>query len=282
MVICIFFDSLFLIQYPKKMNSDNIKKILLIFNSKTFLIAILSVISTYICIRYSILADYPLSIFATAIIFPIVFSINSAYKRREIALGKYSALKSLGTAIFFATRDWLDNPSKENIDKSKSLLEELLRSCKDFFTANIDDLRENESAVYEAFSSLSKFIKNDLRGNGMAVPEVSRCNGHLSQMLNSFEDLKHIYQYATPRSLRSFSSVFITILPILYGPYFAYKAAQYSDYVTYVMPVLFSLVLVSLSNIQDHLDNPFDGMGEDDITINVDQYVSNLNELDSL
>ena len=257
-------------------------KVLLIINIKTAVIAILSVISTYICIHYSITADYPLSIFATAIIFPIVFSINSAYKRREIALSKYSALKSLGTAIFFATRDWLENPSKKNINKSKSLLEELLNACKEFFTGSIDDLRKNEKAVYNVFSSLSRFIKNDLRNNGMGASEVSRVNQYLSKMLISFEDAKHIYQYATPRSLRSFSSVFITILPILYGPYFAYEATQYSDHVTYVMPVLFSLVLVSLSNIQDHLENPFDGVGEDDITINVDQYVSHLDELDSL
>ena len=263
-------------------DSDNMNRIFLIINKKTAAIATLSVISTYICIRYSILADYPLSIFATAIIFPIVFSINSAYKRREIALGKYSALKSLGTAIFFATRDWLDSPSKENINKSKSLLEELLSACKEFFTGSIDDLRENEKAVYNAFSNLSKFIKNDLRKNGMATGEVSRVNQYLSKMLISFEDAKHIYQYATPRSLRSFSSVFITILPILYGPYFAHEAAQYSHHVTYVMPVLFSLVLVSLSNIQEHLENPFDGVGEDDITINVDQYVSHLDELESL
>ena len=270
------------LQTTASTDSDNMDKIFLIINKKTAVIAILSVISTYICIRYSILADYPLSIFATAIIFPIVFSINSAYKRREIALGKYSALKSMGTAIFFATRDWLDKPSKENINKSKSLLEELLSACKDFFTSSSDDLRKNERAVYIAFSGLSIFIKNDLRNNGMGPSEVSRVNQYLSKMLISFEDAKHIYQYATPRSLRSFSSLFISTLPILYGPYFAHEASQYSEYVTYVMPVLFSLVLVSLSNIQDHLENPFDGVGEDDITINVDQYVSHLDELDSL
>ena len=269
-------------QTSASINSYNMNKIFLIINKKTAVIAILSVISTYICIRYSILADYPLSIFATAIIFPIVFSINSAYKRREMALNKYGALKSLGTAIFFATRDWLDNPSKENINKSKSLLEELLSACKEFFTSGTDNLRENERAVYNAFSGISRFIKNDLRKNGMASGEVSRVNSYLSKMLISFEDAKHIHQYATPRSLRSFSSIFITILPILYGPYFAHEASQYSEYVTYVMPVLFSLVLVSLSNIQDHLEDPFDGVGEDDITINVDQYVSHLNELDSL
>jgi len=258
------------------MKSDNIKKILLIFNIKSVLIAILSVISTYICIHYSITADYPLTLIATAIIFPIVFSINSAYKRREIALSKYSALKSLGTAIYFATRDWLNNPSKEIVNKSRELLQDILSACKELFTGSIDDLRENEKAVYNAFSSLSKFIKNDLRNNGLASGEISRVNSYLSKMLIAFEDAKHIFQYSTPRSLRTFSSIFITLLPVLYGPYFAHEAAQYSEYVTYVMPVLFSFVLVSLSNIQSHLENPFDGVGEDDITINVEQYISNL------
>jgi predicted membrane chloride channel (bestrophin family) len=95
-------------------------------------------------------------------------------------------------------------------------------------------------------------------------------------MLLSFEDAKHIFQYRTPRTLRTFSTTFISLLPVLYGPYFAFEASQYSPYVTYVMPVLFSLVLVSLSNIQDHLENPFDGVGEDDIAINVDQFLKRL------
>ena len=64
--------------------------------------------------------------------------------------------------------------------------------------------------------------------------------------------------------------VFITILPPLYGPYFA---QDYSFGLAYVMPVLFSLILVSLDNIQAHLENPFDKVGEYDITINVQQFV---------
>ena len=34
-----------------------------------------------------------------------------------------------------------------------------------------------------------------------------------------------------------------------------------------MMPVLFTTVLVSLDNIQEHLENPFDQIGEDDIVI---------------
>ena len=37
------------------------------------------------------------------------------------------------------------------------------------------------------------------------------------------------------------------------------------------MPVLYSFILVSLDNIQDHLENPFDDVGEDDIRIEVEE-----------
>jgi len=252
------------------------KSIFLIINHKTLVISILAVISTYLCIENGITADYPLTIIATAIIFPIVFSINGAYKRRELALIKYGILKAHGKAIYFVTRDWLENPSEDTLEQSKARLKELFEACRSLFTDKEENIRVNEERVYVAFSDLSKFIKNELRGNGLASGEVSRCNQYLSKMFVAFEDAKHIYQYKTPRTLRTFSSIFITLLPVLYGPYFAAEAAQYSQYVTYVMPVLFSLILVSLSNIQDHLENPFDGIGEDDISINVEQFVARL------
>ena len=247
-----------------------------IINLKTAFITLLSVISTYLCIQFNITADFPLTLIATAVIFPIVFSINGAYKRREAALNKYSILKAHGKAIYLVTRDWLESPSDETLNHAKQKLRSLFAACKNLFSGSVGDIRDNEEHVYQAFSELSRFIKEDLRGGGLSSGEVSRCNQYLSKMFVAFEDAKHIFQYRTPRTLRAFSTLFITILPILYGPYFAFEALEYSREVAYVMPVLFSLVLVSLSNIQHHLENPYDGIGEDDIKINVDEFIERL------
>ena len=97
-------------------------------------------------------------------------------------------------------------------------------------------------------------------------------------MILAFEQIKHIYQYRTPRTLRAFSDFFITILPVLYGPYFANISQGFSDGLTYVMPVLFALILVSLDNIQEHLENPFDQIGQDDVSINAEKFVDRLRE----
>jgi hypothetical protein len=95
-------------------------------------------------------------------------------------------------------------------------------------------------------------------------------------MILAFEQIKHIYQYRTPRTLRAFSDFFITVLPMLYGPYFAHISEDFSAGLTYVMPVLFALVLVSLDNIQEHLENPFDQIGQDDVSINAEKFVDRL------
>ncbi|MCP4898312.1 MAG: hypothetical protein GY906_15165 [bacterium] len=81
--------------------------------------------------------------------------------------------------------------------------------------------------------------------------------------------MKHVYQYRNPRTLRAFSDFFIVVLPIAYGPHFARMAGESSYGLHFIVPVLFSIILVSLDNIQNHLENPFDQIGEDDVTINV-------------
>ena len=95
-------------------------------------------------------------------------------------------------------------------------------------------------------------------------------------MMIAFESIKHIYQYRTPRTLRAYSKVFIYVLPVAYGPYFAEIGTEYTHGLMYVLPVLLTVILVSLDHIQNHLENPFDEVGEDDIVINAEKFVERL------
>ena len=60
---------------------NRLRRILLIINYKTLIITALSIASTYLCLRYEWVADFPLTLIATAIVFPIVFSIGSQTAR---------------------------------------------------------------------------------------------------------------------------------------------------------------------------------------------------------
>lgn len=254
----------------------NLRKIPLIINQKTLVVVILAVISTRLCIQFEILAKFPLTLIGTAIVFPIVFSIGGAYKRRERALAEYGNLKAHGRAIFFATRDWMDESHPESLDRARQVLGDVLATCRTMFIEPEGDVDRNEEDVYRAFSSVSKFIRRELRDKGLASGEVSRCNQFLSKMIIAFENIKHIFQYRTPRTLRTYSELFIVVLPILYGPYFAQLAQDVSPGLEYMMPIFFCVILVSLDNIQSHLENPFDQVGEDDIEINAEKFVERL------
>ncbi len=252
-----------------------IKRTGLIINWKTLIITTLAIASTAFCLHFHIKANFPLTLISTAIVFPIVFSIGGAYKRREVALDEYGSIKAHGRALYFAVSDWLENPPQELKTELKEHLASLLNSCKQIFTHPVSELEQNEKEVYDSFRKLSLFVKG-MRGHGLPSGEASRSNQFLSKMMISFERIKHIYQYRTPRTLRTYSDIFIVILPILYGPHFAENVTSFNYGLQYAVPVLFSVILVALDNIQSHLENPFDQQGEDDVEINVEKFIRNL------
>lgn len=231
--------------------------------------------STWACLRFGVTAEFPLTLIATAVVFPIVFSIGGAYKRRENALDEYGSLKAHGRSIYFAARDWIEEPDPFLLKEVRERLHSLLLACRELFENPIEEMRVREKKIYAAFSQLSLVIRS-FRDAGLATGEVSRCNQYLSRSMLAFESIKHIYQYRTPRTLRAYSKLFVSVLPIAYGPYFAAMAREYSHGLEYLMPVLFTTILVSLDNIQDYLENPFDRVGEDDVAISVERFVEGL------
>jgi hypothetical protein len=130
-----------------------------------------------------------------------------------------------------------------------------------------------EMEFYQIFSRLSAMTK-ELRTNGIQSGEISRMNQYISKMMIAFDNMMVVHHYRTPITLRAYSKVFLYIFPIIYGPYFANTFKTYSANLGYVMPILYSFILVSLDNIQDHLENPFDDIGEDDIRINEKEVIA--------
>lgn len=252
-----------------------LSSLFLVVNRKSLFISLLAVASTWASLRFGVTADFPLTLISTAVVFPIVFSIGHAYKRRENALDEYGAIKAHGRALFFAARDWLPEKNDDRLHHIEIVLSELLLACRDMFKSDRKEMAKHEKRIYGAFSHLSQFVKR-MRGEGLASGECSRCNQYVSKMIVSFENIKHIYQYRTPRTLRAFSEFFIFLLPVLYGPYFAHEAAAYAGGLTYVMPVLFAIILTGLDNIQNHLEDPFDQIGEDDVAINAEKFIDLL------
>lgn len=127
----------------------------------------------------------------------------------------------------------------------KSVLGKLFFEINAYLDNKSSKDKKSETKILVIFREMPLAIK-DFRTQGMPSGEVSISNQYLSKMLDSFEELKHIDQYRRPLTLGTYSELFI--LP----------------------------VLVSLDNIQEHLENPFDQVGENDVTINSEKFISRL------
>ncbi|MCU0396631.1 MAG: hypothetical protein MUC73_00880 [Cyclobacteriaceae bacterium] len=251
-----------------------LRSFFLIINYKTVIITSLSIISTYTCYRFGLIAKFPDMLVGVAIVFPVVFSISSAYNRRELALQRLSDFKGHGVAIYYAVRDWPSDKNNDLPGRIRILMNEIAGHMRTMFTNHHKkDWQAIEHTIYDCFSKLS-LLTMELRNVGVQAGEVSRISQYVSKMIIAFDNLKVIHAYRTPITLRAYSKVFIYIFPIIYGPYFASTFQDYSPNLEYVMPVLYSFILVSLDNIQDHLEHPFDEVGEDDIRIEEQDIVS--------
>ena len=252
------------------------KSFYLIINYKTFIITALSVLSTYLCYKYEFTAKFPDMLVGVAIVFPVVFSIGSAYTRRETALQRLADFKGHAIALYYAARDWSADKNHDLAPQMKQIIHDMMTLMKDMFrTAHDSDWHDNEIRMYKHFSALSS-LTMEFRKYGVQSGEISRVSQYVSKIIIAFDNMKIIHNYRTPVTLRMYSKVFIYIFPIIYGPYFASMVKDFSPSLEYVMPVLYSFILVSLDNIQDHLENPFDDVGEDDIKIDANETVALL------
>ncbi len=236
---------------------------------QTFAVTGLAVLATYLCNYYGFHAELPTALIGIAIIFPIVFSINAAYRRREEALRYYASIKAQAAAIQFAHRDWAGSDA-EGGARGKELMSNLLHRLSDYFTKR-EGMEEEErfDKVYEAFERFSA-SHEALRENGVSTSEISRMNQYLRGIMIDFEKMRNIHLYQTPRSLRAYSQVFLNLFPILYAPYFAQICMDSKhEAAGYAVAVLYSLVLVTLDNIQQDLENPYDNVGVDDLNFDV-------------
>ncbi len=247
----------------------SIRSFATVMNAQTLVVTMLAVASTYVCLEFGWAAEIPAGLIGLAVVFPIVFSINAAYRRREEVLRYYGSLKAHAVALHLAHRDWVPDGegAGEHADRAGSLVAELLEAIRTHFDRRTGRSEASFRAVYDVFSRFSR-SHEELRAAGVPTSEASRANQYLSKMGIEFERMENIMRYRTPLSLRAYSTVFLNGFPIVFGPYFAHLASEKPVFVGYVVAVTYSLVLVTLDNIQEDLEDPFDRVGTDDVDLN--------------
>ena len=112
------------------------KEFIFVFNYKVVVVSIISIFATYVCNKFNIIGDMPTSLIGIAVVFPIVFSINSAFHRRDRALELYGNINSNLASILFAHVNWC----KFIKQKKSKVREEILIIIRDLLESVKKDL----------------------------------------------------------------------------------------------------------------------------------------------
>ncbi len=221
----------------------------------------ISIIVTYISIHFSLGYNLDLTLLSIAIIFPLVFNIRGAFRRREKALQHLSQYRSALVTIDFYLRTSTDM-SEEDKKKTRDILARISNETVNHLKDNEENVEAVDQAIedfHTHITELEEFIPRRIK---------DRIFRYMNDMQEGFENVFAINIHRTPRALKAYCLIFIYIFPLIYAPTIIYNiGATHSEVIVYFIVVVTEFILISLYNIQDHMEYPFDDIGVDDIKL---------------
>jgi predicted membrane chloride channel (bestrophin family) len=232
---------------------------LIIINFRTLITLFLSILTPIVAYKFKVVYNIDLTLLSIAIIFPLVFTIRGAFRRREKALEHLSKFRaSIKTVI----NCFVSSPkiASEDKDKAVAILNTVDKKLFDHLRTIDENFQPFDQNVEDFYSFLAE--------NSVAIG-----NGTREKALRFFKDtvesannLIAIHSHRTPVSLKAYCLIFIYIFPVIYTPTIINKIGlDNPSWLTFFIVILSEFILISLYNIQDQMEYPFDDEGLDDI-----------------
>lgn len=231
---------------------------LIIINFRTLITLLLSVTVPFIAYEFEVVYNIDLTLMSIAIIFPLVFTIRGAFRRREKALEHLSRFRaSLRTVESFFLASKMS-------DELKSESERKIQELNDALFEHLNTKSEDTQGFDNKLNAIFDFIKTNRESiSGGTREKLFR---FLRDVVESSDNLIAIHSHRTPISLKAYCLIFIYIFPVVYTPTIINKIGlENPTWLTFFIVVLSEFILISLYNIQDQMEYPFDDEGLDDI-----------------
>lgn len=255
-------------------NMETIKSFIQNINIMVCIHISISTLAVFIFQKLNVCFDINAALFVSPMVFPLAFSINSDFQRREKVLEDLAAFKSAGITWYFCMREWRQPAGLDTnwIIAVRKRVESLLFLLSEYLlTATVERRVIILRAIYEDFSYANTLIESlrasKLPGNSAIVSRSVHC---VHMMCLSVERLRVVRDYRSPRSIRSFNKVVIITILITLAPYLVHLGVQSGNHwQPYYVAIILAFIFSTLHGVQDKLDDPFDGIGRDD-DINLD------------
>ncbi len=232
-----------------------------IINVRTLYTMVISVLVPVICYEYGVIYDIDLTLISIAIIFPLVFAIRGAFRRREKALEHLSKIRSslMSIKFGFMTNEKL---TKKEVETGNTLLMNILNEL----TSHLQGENETRSRLDKSIQDLINFTNSNPENISRNVK--GKVVGYLQKVQEGIENCLAIHIHRTPISLKAYCKIFIYIFPVIYTPSIINKiGVENPQWLTFFVIILSEFILISLYNIQDDMEYPFDKQGLDDIKL---------------
>ena len=232
----------------------------------TLFMLLLSCLATFLCTKgmLDMSFDTSMSIVAVGTVFPLVFSVQASFQRRERALAALASLKAAIFTIYLMFKTW----EIESTGKWASEVEELLHKLLDdieHFLRHPNRPDECSCAVYDGFATLARKMNDFGPAAGYSKGGESgmgRMAASLEDMLRCFEAVRAVRDTETPVGLRLFCFALIHTAPVLLAPYWAHfcdkqrrsALAPYGCEASYYVASAFVLIAMTLHRVQVELE----------------------------
>lgn len=241
------------------------KAIYSVFNLRLFIILLETIIVLKLYKMFSIKIDIDLTILSIAIVFPLVFSITSAYQRRQDSIRHYTGFRN--KIIDLTNLIYSVDTIKEK--EYNSLFNKLLGLQNDLNNILLNSLNHTESSRKYREQRKNIFIEIINLKNKFNEREKDSIIRVKNELFYDIEMLNGIRLHGTPLSLRIYCLIFIFISPFLFSSNEFFVIGDFSsDILSLIVSLTISFILMALYNVQDYIENPFDQKGLDDLKIN--------------
>mgnify|MGYP001828430010 FL=1 len=203
-----------------------------------------------------------LTLISIAMIFPLVFTIRGSFRRREKALEHLSEFR--GT---IKTLSYFFMSNLKLTDESKNELQDILINISNNLMLQLNTNSHETAKVDANIDELYDFIQ--LHKESISSKREEKIYRLMQDLHETIENVHAINVHRTPISLKAYCLIFIYIFPVIYAPAIIHRVGpDHSIWITYFIVVLSQFILISLYNIQNQLEYPFDDKGMDDIQLN--------------
>jgi hypothetical protein len=234
------------------------RKLLTFFNVRTFLVLLISQLAAFLVIRYQIKFQIDLVLFGVALGFPLAFSIQAAFRRRERALEYSSLFKSSTMALYNSFRI-----ANDLLPDQKVEIRSILIAIPEQLFQQIEKREGSYKPMQEAIDKVFERNRENLSNRN-----VLRMIRYVREIMESSTYLVSLVRYRTMIGPRFYAIAFIFIFPIIQAPIIYYRIGDMVPWWAFCLVLaLGGLILVTLNNFQTMIEYPLDAKGVDNIQV---------------